>query len=227
VNASAVAQLAATDEQRFAQIEESLHTCVVGDVLDQMGRYHQILSPQVKPIEPGMVLVGRAMPVLIVDVHGPQLRPFGRLTETLDQLQPGEIYLARGSRLPCAAWGELLTLTARMRGARGAVLDGYHRDTDGILTQHWPVFSHGKYSQDAGVRASVVDYRVPVDFDGVSVRPGDLVFGDQDGVVVVPREIEDEVLQGALDKVNAENRVRAAISAGMSSTEAFATFGVL
>jgi len=227
LNASAVVEVATADEQRFAQIQESLHTCVVGDVLDQMGRYHQILSPEVKPIESGTVLVGRAMPVLIADVHGPQRQPFGRLTEALDQLRPGEVYFARGSRLRCAAWGELLTLTARMRGARGAVLDGYHRDTDGILAQHWPVFSHGGYSQDAGVRASVVDYRVPVDFDGVSVQPGDLVFGDQDGVVVVPREIEDEVLQGAFNKASAENRVRDAIAAGMSSTEAFATFGVL
>jgi len=173
------------------------------------------------------VLVGRAMPVLITDVFEAQRSPFGRLTEALDQLEPGEVYLARNGRAQCAAWGEILTATARARGAAGAVIDGFHRDTIRVLEQDWPVFSRGSFAQDAGIRTSVVDYRVPLEIDGVLVSPSDLIFGDIDGVVVVPRAVEDEVLELALTKAAAENVVRQAIEDGMSSTDAFATYGVL
>lgn len=212
---------------RIEMIRELLYTPVLGDVLDQLGRWHQILPPQIRPLREGMKLVGRAMPVLIADAFGPQAKPFGRLTEALDQLQPDEVYLARSGRLECAAWGELLTATARVRGAAGAVIDGYHRDTPRVLAQDWPVFSRGAYAQDAAVRARVVDYRTPVEIGAVTVQPGDLVVADVDGVAIVPADIEDEVLERALAKATSENKVRAAIEGGMSSTEALATFGVL
>jgi 4-hydroxy-4-methyl-2-oxoglutarate aldolase len=219
--------LPGADADRFALVREHLYTPVVGDVLDQLGRTHQFLPPAIQPLQRSMVLVGRAMPVLIADVFGPQRSPFGRLTEALDQLGSGEVYLARGGRTECAAWGEIMTATARVRGAAGAVLDAFHRDTTRVLEQDWPVFSRGRFAQDAGVRATVMDYRVPVELGGVLVRPGDLVLGDLDGVVVVPAEIEDEVLERALTKATAENLVRQAIENGMSSTDAFATYGVL
>jgi regulator of RNase E activity RraA len=219
--------LPGADADRFALVREHLYTPVVGDVLDQLGRTHQFLPPAIQPLQRSMVLVGRAMPVLIADVFGPQRSPFGRLTEALDQLGSGEVYLARGGRTECAAWGEIMTATARVRGAAGAVLDGFHRDTVRVLEQDWPVFSRGRFAQDAGVRATVLDYRVPAEIGGVLVRPGDLVLGDLDGVVVVPAEIEDEVLERALTKATAENLVRQAIENGMSSTDAFATYGVL
>jgi regulator of RNase E activity RraA len=219
--------LPGADPERFALIRKQLYTPVVGDVLDQLGRTHQFLPPAVQALHPAMVLVGRAMPVLIADVFEVPRSPFGRLTEALDQLAPGEIYLARSGRTECAAWGEIMTATARARGAAGAVIDGFHRDTVRVLEQDWPVFSRGRFAQDAGVRATVTDYRVPVEVGGVLVRPGDLVLGDIDGVVVVPAAIEDEVLERALSKAAAENVVRQAIENGMSSTDAFSTYGVL
>lgn len=219
--------LPGVDAERFALVRDRLYTPVVGDVLDQLGRTHQFLPQAIQALHPDTVLVGRAMPVLITDVFEPQRSPFGRLTEALDQLEPGDVYLARSGRAPCAAWGEILTATARVRGAAGAVIDGFHRDTVRVLEQDWPVFSRGRFAQDAGVRASVVDYRVPLEIDGVLVRPGDLILGDIDGVVVVPAAVEDEVLELALIKAAAENLVRQAIEDGMSSTDAFATFGVL
>lgn len=186
-----------------------------------------MLPPEIAPLRPEMVVVGRAMPVLVVAVHGPQARPFGLLTEALDQLASGEVYLAHGGGIPCAAWGEILTVTAKSRGAAGAVLHGYHRDTTKVLAQGWPVFSHGAYAQDSAVRSSVVAYRVPVELGGVSIEPGCLVFGDVDGVVILPRELEDEVLERALEKVSAESRVLESIRAGLSSTAAFERYGVL
>jgi regulator of RNase E activity RraA len=160
-------------------------------------------------------------------VFGPQTKPFGLLTEALDQLEPGEVYLGTGVASRPALWGEILTATAQKRGAAGAVVDGYHRDTAQVLTQNFPVFSRGNYAQDSGARAIVLSYRVPIEIGDVAVRPGDLIVGDVDGVVVVPREIEAEVIERALEKASAENLVRAAIEGGMSSTEAFRVYGVL
>jgi 4-hydroxy-4-methyl-2-oxoglutarate aldolase len=215
---------AATD---LAREWNHLYTPVVGDVLDALGYCHQFLPPSVQPMEPGMQLFGRAMPALMADVYGPQEKPFGLLTEALDQLQPGEVYLCAGGLMRCAYWGEILTATAKARGAVGAVIDGYHRDTPKVLEQDWPVFSRGRFAQDSAVRTRVIDYRVPIEVNGVSVTPGDLVFGDLDGVLVIPQEVEEEVFERATAKARAENLVRAAIETGMSSTDAFATYGVL
>ena len=216
-----------TDAELFALIRDSLYTPVVGDILDATGHWRQFLPQAVRPLREEMKIVGRAMPVLIADAWGPQRDPFGRMTEALDQLQPGEVYLATGGSRNCAAWGEILTVTARMRHAAGAVLDGYHRDTPRVVEQNWPVFSRGPFAQDAGVRSRAIDFRCPVEIEGVRVLPGDLVFGDSDGVVIVPRAVEREILEQALEKARGEKVVRKAIEEGMSSTDAFRKFGIL
>lgn len=167
------------------------------------------------------------MPVRIEDVSGPPARPFGRLTEALDAIGPGEVYLATGGTMNCAAWGEIMTATARTRGAAGAVIDGFHRDTSRVLEQNWPVFSRGSFSQDAGVRSIVVDFRCPVEIGGVHVQPGDLVFGDVDGVLTIPRALEERVVRLALEKVQGEKTVRGEIEAGSTSTAVFDRYGIL
>lgn len=218
----------AAEDTRLKQVRAvRLRTAVVGDVLDQLGRTSQFLPPSIRPLQADMTLIGRAMPVVIDDVLGEQDRAFGRLTDALDQLQPDEVYMARGGRAPCAAWGEILTATAKVRGAAGAVIDGFHRDTSQVVAQRWPVFSRGAYGQDARVRATVVDFRTPALYGQVWVHPGDLVVGDVDGVVVIPQDCEAEVLEAAQAKLKAEGLVRSAVEQGMSSTQAFKEFGVL
>ena len=215
------------DEELFRLVREVLYTPVVGDILDSLGCDHQFLPQAVQPMREEMVVVGRAMPVLMIDVYGPQKKPFGLLTEALDQLEPGEVYLCSGGLMRCAYWGEILTATAKRRGAVGAVVDGWHRDTPQVLEQNWPVFSRGRYAQDSGVRTQVVDYRIPLEVGEVKVQPGDLVFGDLDGVLVIPRAVEAEVVTKALEKARGEKWVRKEIEAGMSSTEAFRKYGIL
>src|SRR6185312_7218158 len=105
-----------SDPELFALLRDRLFTAVVGDILDREGRWHQFLPQPIKPLDPAYSVVGRAMPVRIEDVAGPQDRPFGRLTDALDALQPGEVYLATGGSMNCAAWGEIMTATARTRG---------------------------------------------------------------------------------------------------------------
>jgi regulator of RNase E activity RraA len=174
-----------------------------------------------------MKLAGNAMTVLMIDVFEPQKKPFGLLTEALDQLETNEIYIATGGTKRCAYWGELLTATAQTRGAAGAVLDGWHRDTPQVLGQNWPVFSNGCYAQDSSVRTQVVDFRCTIEIGQVTINNGDLIFGDIDGVLVIPKKIAPEVLEKALGKAAGEKKVRKAIENGMSATEAFRVFGIL
>lgn len=215
------------DAELFALIEAELYTPVVGDILDTLGCFHQFLPAPVQPLRESMKLVGRAMPVLQIDVFGPQAEPFGRMTEALDALQPGEIYIATGGTMRSANWGEIMTAAARTRGARGAVVNGYHRDTPKVLEQNWPVFSRGRFAQDSAPRTKIVDFRCPIEIDGTWVHPGDLVIGDLDGVVIVPRAHERDVIQQALEKARGEKVVRQAIESGMSTTDAFHKYGIL
>jgi regulator of RNase E activity RraA len=167
------------------------------------------------------------MPVLQIQVFGPQKRPFGRLTEALDALRPGEVYVATGGALNCANWGEIMTAAAKVRQATGAVVNGFHRDTPQVLEQNFPTFSCGCYAQDSAARMQVVDFRCPIEIGQVSIRPGDLVFGDIDGVLVVPAELIESVITAALEKARAEKSVRQDIERGMSATAAFAKYGIL
>lgn len=215
------------DDELFRLMCEVLYTPVVGDILDTLGCYHQFLPQPIQPIRLTDRLAGRAMPALVADVHGPQARPFGKLTESLDQLQPGEVYVTGGGTMRCAYWGEILTATARTRGALGAVVDGFHRDTPRVLEQNWPVFSRGRFAQDSSVRMAVIDYRCPMEIGNVWIEPGDLIFADLDGVLVIPARHEVEVIEKALEKARGEKVVRREIENGMSSTEAFRKYGIL
>lgn len=224
------------DTELFALMRQQLFPAVVGDILDTMGFLKQFLSPQIRPLKSDMVVIGRAMPVLeancfdakVPGAPGPlSQKPFGLLFEALDDLREHEVYVATGCAPQFALWGGLMTTRAMHLKAAGAVLDGYSRDTPEVLERGFPVFSFGGYAQDQGPRGKVVDWRVPVEINGVRIQPGDIVFGDLDGVLVIPRAAEEEAIRRALEKATTENRVREAIERGMSTVEAFRTFGVM
>ena len=224
------------DAELFAAVRRELFVAAVGDVLDRMGLQRQFVGPEVRPIEPGMVILGRAMPVLEADFVGEGdagglgplgKKPFGLLFEALDDLRPGEVYICAGASPRYALWGGLMTTRALACGAAGAVLHGYHRDTNEILRLNFPIASFGSYAQDQGVRGKVIDWRVPIEMDGVRIMPGDIVFGDRDGVLIVPKDAAAEAFAGAFEKVRAENSVLEALQGGMSTVEAFKKFGVM
>jgi regulator of RNase E activity RraA len=225
-----------TDDELFALIQRELFTCVVGDVMDKIDLQHQFLPPQIQPIRGDMVVIGRAMPVLSVDVFAERTsgsanplmnKSFGLMLEALDDLRRNEVYVNTGSSPRNALWGELMSTRARKLGSRGAVLNGYVRDTKTILEMGFPTFAFGSYGQDSAPRYKVVDFRVPVEIGSVRVRPGDILFGDSDGVLVVPADAEAEVFTGALEKARGEKLVRKAIEEGSSAVEAFAKYGVM
>lgn len=224
------------DASLFAALKDKLFTAVVGDVLDKLGYRRQFLPQVIGPLRSDMRIVGRAMTVLEADVfdevaetsNGPLgKKPFGLMMEALDDLKPGEVYIATGASLRYALWGELMSTRATHLRAAGAVLNGFVRDASGIEGINFPTFCRGIYAQDQGPRGKVIDYRVPIEIDGIRINSGDLLFGDREGVLVIPREVEQEVVTRALEKASTENKVAVAIKGGMSAREAFDTFGVL
>ncbi len=149
------------------------------------------------------------------------------MLEALDDLKKDEVYLCTGSSPTYALWGELMSTRAMKLGSGGAVVNGYSRDTKGILKLNFPTFSYGSYAQDQGPRGKVIDFRVEIEMNSVRIKPGDIVFGDIDGVCIVPKEIEYEVIEGALDKALGEKTVQKAIENGMGAKEAFDKYGIM
>jgi 4-hydroxy-4-methyl-2-oxoglutarate aldolase len=223
------------DAGLFALMKQELFTAVIGDVLDQMGLMRQFLPAGIAPLNPSHVLAGRAMPVLEADVFGTAegatgpltTKPFGLMLEALDDLHTGEVYIASGGSMTYALWGELMATRAQHLGAAGAVLNGYIRDSRGIKELGFPAFGRGVYAQDQGPRGKVIDFRCGLQIEGVVIRPGDLIFGDLEGVLVIPPEAEDEAVRRALEKTRTEGEVGRAIRAGMSAVKALETFGVM
>ncbi|MFN0122421.1 MAG: RraA family protein [Blastocatellia bacterium] len=225
-----------TDEELFALARRELFTAVVGDCMDKLNLRRQFLPQPIKPLRDDMVTIGRAMPVIEADVFGEvyansanplMARPFGLMLRALDDLKTNELYVCAGGSLNYAMWGELMSVRAGRCGAAGAIMDGFHRDTPGILAQNFPVFSRGSYAQDQGPRGKVIDFRVPVEIGQARIEPGDIVFGDGDGVCVIPQKAINEVFHQAIEKARGEKHVRQALESGMPATEAFETFGIL
>lgn len=224
------------DHELFRRLRTDLCSAVIGDILDRLERTQQFLPAAIQPLRADMIVCGRAMPVLQADDVGGEgpgrsndslNRPFGLMLRALDDLKPDEVYVCAGASPNYALWGELMNTCAINRGAAGAVLHGFSRDTRGILGADFPCFSLGRYAKDQRARGKILDFRCRLKIDGVHVCPGDIVFGDLDGVVIVPRDIEAEVIAGAWEKAHGEKRVFQAIKGGMGAQEAWDTYGIL
>ena len=229
-----MAKLWTNDDELFALARAELFTAVVGDIMDKLDLQRQFLPPEIRGITPSTVAIGRAMTVVEADYRLAEkgatelsAKPFGLMLEALDNLQRNEIYLCSGGSPTYAMWGGLMSSRAQHLQSAGAVMNGFHRDTNEILELNFPVFSMGAYAQDQGPRGKVVDYRVPIDLAGVRIDPGDIVFGDIDGVCIVPQAAVEEVFVMSLEKARGEQTVRKAIEGGMSSAEAFRTYGIM
>lgn len=222
-----------SEEEIVRLIREKLFTAVIGDVMDSLGLTRQFLPPEIRALTPEMTVVGRAMPVLESDLAegddwGTGTEAFGLMFRALDDLQRGEVYICTGASPTYALWGGLMSTRAMSLGAVGAILDGYHRDTREILSLNFPVFSAGAYAQDQRLRGRVVDFRCTIEFGNkCRVAAGDLIVGDIDGVLVVPKESVAEVLQAALTKVSGEDSARRSILKGERTEDIFRRTGIM
>jgi 4-hydroxy-4-methyl-2-oxoglutarate aldolase len=218
------------DEQLIEAVRRSLCAAVLSDVLDGLGYRHQVLPPSIRPLDDGVVLCGRARTGLYRDVYHvpPGHNAYELEIALIDELRPGDVaVLGCGRSGRIAPWGELLTTASMARGAHGCVTDGLVRDTNAIRKLKFPVFHGGIGPLDSKGRGEVCAIDVPLECAGVTVNPGDLVFGDADGVVVVPQPIVTQTVKQALEKVEGENRTRDELKQGARLADVFKKYGVL
>jgi 4-hydroxy-4-methyl-2-oxoglutarate aldolase len=207
-----------------------LFAAVLSDCLDAAGYRNQALAARIRPLDDSLVLCGRARTGLYGDVYEAREgeNPYELEIRLIDDLRAGEVpVFACGTSGRIAPWGELLSTAARARGAAGAVMDGMTRDVRAIRAMSFPVFAAGIGPLDSKGRGKVVAIDVPVEVAGARVEPGDLVFGDADGVVVIPRAAEERVIAAALAKVQGENETRDALARGEKLADVFRRHGIL
>lgn len=212
----------------FKMMAEKLYSAVISDLLDQNGFRDQAMSHQIRPIHFDHVTVGRAMTVLCTDVYQIPDLPYQMEIEAVDALKPNDVLVCttNGSDR-YSFWGELLSTAAIARGANGAVIDGFIRDTKAIIEIGFPVFCTGFSPLDSNGRGDVVAYNVPIKCGGVAVDPGDIIFADHDGIVVIPKKIENEIIRGAIEKISTENQIRDELRKGSMLKSVFDRYGVL
>ena len=215
----------------IAAMRQHFFSALLSDVLDSLGYMHQALPPHVRPLDESLVMVGRARTMLYADVYARPAdgeNPYELEIKLVDSLGPGDVAVcACGATGRIAPWGGLLSTVSKVRGASGALMDGLVRDIRHIRELEFPVFHGGIGPLDSKGRGKVVAIDVPVECAGVLIHPGDILFGDADGVVVIPQAIEQQVVDAAWDKLKGENNTRDALAAGRGLAEVYAEFGVL
>lgn len=215
------------DSLDVVHLRTVLRTAAVADALDACGRREQCLSPEITA-QAGDVMVGWAFPVVARDVSTLPEVPYVGLLAALDAIGADEVFVLSTSRSTRAAvWGELVSTACLAAGAVGALTDGVVRDTALIRGMDFPVFGRGRVPYDINGRLDIVAHRQATEIDGVTISPGDLIVGDSDGVVVVPRAAVGEVVHRAIEKSKQENLVRDAVAGGMKPSVAFERYGVL
>ncbi len=214
----------------FGTIAKELYTAVLSDVLDELGYRDQAMPPSIRPLDDDLVMVGRARTGSYREVYSvvPGDNPYALEIALVDDLQPGDVaVLGCGGSSRIAPWGELLSTAARARGAAGCLTDGFVRDIKFIRQMKFPVFHGGIAPLDSKGRGKVAEIDVPIRCGGVAVAPGDLVVGDADGVIVVPRAVEAAALDKAFAKVRGENDTREELARGAKLADVFARHGIL
>ena len=209
-------------------MRDKLKAAVISDVLDRLGAREQAMRADIRPVYQGAIVVGRAYTVLTANIFQVIDDPYKGEIEAVDSLKSNDIMVVCTNRSTRTCfWGELLSTAARARGARGIVIDGYTRDVAQIIAMQFPTFAAGMSVVDSAGRSIVVDHGCPVNCGDVLVNTGDIVFGDIDGVVVIPKELEKEVIPLALEKVGKENLLRDELLKGAMLAEAYAKHKVL
>jgi 4-hydroxy-4-methyl-2-oxoglutarate aldolase len=214
----------------LGDIRQNLFTSVLSDCLDSAGLRNQALPSRIRPLDEASVMCGRARTAAFIESHDlpAGTNPYDLEIALVDSLQPDETpVFACANSLQVAPWGELLSTAAKARGSTGALMDGCVRDVKPIRAMGYPVFHGGIGPLDTKGRARIIAIDVPVLCAGVAVQSGDLVFGDADGVVIVPRAAEEVVLRLAFEKIRGEKRTLHDLQRGDKLADVFARYGIL
>ncbi|GGD98419.1 RraA family protein [Paenibacillus nasutitermitis] len=217
-----------TDQQLFALMKEKLYTGVICDSMDDLGYRNQAMDEHIRPLEDGVVVVGRAKTILAADVYHIHENPYEMEIKAMDSIAPDEVVVVCTNKSRNnGIWGELLSTAAKMRGSSGAVIDGLIRDTRQIKKLGFPVYCTGYKPVDSRGRGIVIDYDCVVEVGGIMVHPGDVIFADSDGIAVIPSSQLLQTVQNALDKVERENHTRTELLEGKLLIEVYNKYGVL
>jgi 4-hydroxy-4-methyl-2-oxoglutarate aldolase len=213
----------------YDRMARELYVAVISDILDGLGLRDQVMQANIRPIDPaaGRIVVGRAAPVLFAPIYHVPTEPYTSVIAAIDALKPGDVPVLATGGIESTYWGELFSNAALARGARGVVMDGYHRDTRKILDLGFPVFSTGSRPIDMAGRSQALAYDVPVRCGGVQIAPGDIVFAEIDGIAVVPQAVADEVAAKAFEKVATEDRAREDLRDGAYLADVWKKYKVL
>lgn len=217
------------DDEKFSWIREKLYVPIICDVLDALGYRNQAMHQRLRPLDrENSIIVGRARTFRWMDTDYIEENPYGLQIEAVDSLGKGDVVVhstdAAGTNAP---WGELMSTIAKRNGSTGCICDSMIRDCCKIIALGYPVFYGGIRPLDSLGRGRLMAYDVPVRCGDVLVYPGELIFADFDGIVVVPRALEDEVLAHAYEKVTKENQTRFDLLNGDSLRTVFDRHGVL
>jgi 4-hydroxy-4-methyl-2-oxoglutarate aldolase len=217
----------APSREQIIEVAASLNAAVLSDSLDALGRPGQVLPARFRPLDPATRIVGPAATILITETFVVPPDPYRGMMETIDSAAAGSVIVIVSATERCAVWGELFSTAAQARGIRGTLIDGFTRDAERIVAQGYPVFARGTLPVDLKGRGQFLTSGEPVEIGGVRICPNDLVFGDRDGIVIVPAEIADEALARATEKVGAEGRARADLRRGVDMRQVWEDHGVL
>lgn len=220
------------EDEKIKFLRSNLYVAAICDVLDTLGYRNQSMHSRLRPLLPDIAscgFVGRARPVQWLQTdHVDEVDPYGLELEAMDSLTPGDVVVhAIEQDADCAPWGELLTTVAMRNGVVGCVCDGNIRDCVKIVQMGFPVYYSGIMPLDSKGRSRVQAFDVPVKCGGVWVHPGELVFADFDGIVVIPRAVEQETLDLAAEKIGQENLARKELVEGRTMREMFEKYKVL
>ncbi|MCC5939211.1 MAG: RraA family protein [Lunatimonas sp.] len=210
------------------EISTQLYAAVISDALDSLGYRNQSPNVHLPITTVSGNIVGRCKTTLWADIFHEDPAPYELELQAVDTCMPGDVLIAAaGGSQRSGIWGELLSTAALNRGCVGAIVDGQVRDLAKMRDLGFPVRAKGTNIYDSKNRQMVIKIDVQVKIGTVVFSPGDLVFCDEDGIVVVPQEIEQEAIQMAMEKVNAENVSRDEIKKGAKAGDVYKKYGVL
>lgn len=210
------------------EIKHSLYSGILCDVLDGLGYRNQAISNAIAGLTEDTVIFGPAFTSIGTQVYSMPENPLIAQTRVVDQLGEGEIYvLVTRGEYNCAVFGELFATAINQRKGAGVLLDAYARDIKQLKAMNFPLFYRGKNPKTSKGRCEINECQIPVTMDGVTINPGDYIFGDCDGVVIIPKDLIEEVLDRAFALIKDEDRVRDGLLSGDSLEKVYTEIGAI
>ena len=210
------------------EVKHSLYSGILCDVLDGLGYRDQAISNAISGLTEDTVIFGPAFTSIGTQVYSMPENPLIAQTRVVDQLGEGEIYvLVTRGEYNCAVFGELFATAVKQRKGAGVLLDAYARDIKALKEMDFPLFYRGKNPKTSKGRCEINECQIPVVMDGVTINPGDYIFGDVDGVVIIPKDLIDEVLDRAFALIKDEDRVRDGLLNGDSLEKVYTEIGAI